>query len=342
MTAELVGKLRQLNLDVERADPVTFQERRGPRAWAIAAALGSAAALFAGGYLAAGRTSAAAEARAAPSPAAAAAAPAPAQGLLTASGFVVARRRATIAAQVTGQVRSILVQQGQKVSRGQLLAQLDNASAVASLAHADATTAAARGGVIRLEAELAAARENAARIGALHERGFATKRDLTAVQASEASLAAQVAQARANVRGSVASGSGARVGLNRFDIRAPFAGVVVDINAQPGEMISPVSAGGFTRTGICTIVDMDSLEVEVDVAEAYISRVREGQAVTARLDAYPELGIKGSVLAIVPIADRSRASFRVRIKLDKLDPRILPEMAVKVEFQGPPLEGRKD
>jgi RND family efflux transporter MFP subunit len=333
MTAELVGKLRRLSLDVDRADPLEIRSTDRRKPLVLLGLLLGAPALFAGGYYAASGSGAgrsAAAAAAAP----AAQALAPPRAALSASGYVVARRRATIAAQVTGQIRSIFVQQGQRVERGQLLARLDGDTAAASVATADASTAAARGGVFRLEAEHEAARENAERISVLYERGFATKRDFSAARAAESSLRAQVSQARASHAGALAAGSGARVSLNRFEIRAPFSGVVVDINAQPGEVISPVSAGGFTRTGICTIVDMDSLELEVDVAEAYISRVRPGQKVTAALDAYPDEELRGSVIAVVPIADRSRASFRVRIRLDDTGPRILPEMAVKVQFAG--------
>jgi multidrug efflux pump subunit AcrA (membrane-fusion protein) len=121
--------------------------------------------------------------------------------------------------------------------------------------------------------------------------------------------------------------------LSRYEIRAPFAGVIVNKAAQPGEIISPISAGGgFTRTGICTIVDMSSLEIEVDVSEAYIARVSQGQRVQAVLDAYPSVTFPAKVIAPIPAADRSRATVRVRIGFDQLDPRILPEMAIKVTF----------
>ena len=117
-------------------------------------------------------------------------------------------------------------------------------------------------------------------------------------------------------------------------IRAPFSGIVTSKNAQPGEMISPISAGGgFTRTGICTIVDMESLEIEIDVNESYINRVGAGQAVEATLDAYPEWKIPCKVIAIIPTADRQKSTVKVRVGFDKLDPRILPEMSVKVAFR---------
>src|SRR6185295_8523506 len=114
---------------------------------------------------------------------------------------------------------------------------------------------------------------------------------------------------------------------------APFSGIVTTKNAQPGEMISPMSVGGFTRTGICTIVDMDSLEIEVDVNESYINRVQSGQPVEATLDSYPDWHIPAKVIAIIPTADRQKATVKVRLGFEKLDPRILPDMSVKVAFQ---------
>src|SRR6185503_10582472 len=124
------------------------------------------------------------------------------------------------------------------------------------------------------------------------------------------------------------------------EIRAPFAGVVTSKNAQPGEMISPMSAGGgFTRTGICTLVDMASLEFEVDVNEAYINRVRPGQPAEGVLDAYPDWRIPAHVITIVPTADRQKATVMVRIAIDVRDPRILPDMGVKVSFVEPRREG---
>jgi RND family efflux transporter MFP subunit len=120
-------------------------------------------------------------------------------------------------------------------------------------------------------------------------------------------------------------------------IRAPFAGVALSKDAQPGEMVSPVSAGGgFTRTGISTIVDMSSLEIEVDVNESFINRVTPGQKVEATLDAYPDWRIPAHVITIVPTADRQRATVLVRIAFEQLDPRILPDMGVKVAFMGAP------
>jgi RND family efflux transporter MFP subunit len=152
--------------------------------------------------------------------------------------------------------------------------------------------------------------------------------EVEALSAQEAAAAAQVAVARSSLQVRAQD-------LEDLVIRAPFSGVVISKDAQPGEMVSPISAGGgFTRTGIATIVDMDSREIEVDVNESFINRVRDGQKTEATLDAYPDWRIPGHVLSVVPAADRQKATVRVRIAFDQLEPRILPDMGVKVRFLG--------
>lgn len=332
VSEELVGKLRRLSLEVDRAKPAAAPSRRTKNAGTAAACLAIATALFLAGRYSSATVSA--ESPSSSGVAATATAAAPPRSLLSASGYVVAKRRATIAAQVTGQIRSIHVQQGQHVDRGQLLARLDSASARAAFENAGASAAAADAAVSKLNAQLESANENRQRVEALFARGFATKRELTSARTSAAAASADLLQARAMGAASAASASGAGVTLSRYDIRAPFSGVVVDLNAQPGEVISPVSAGGgFTRTGICTIVDMTSLEVEVDVPEAYIARVVPGMPVSGALDAFPRERLAGHVLAIVPIADRGKASLKVRIKIDRAPAQMMPEMAVRVEFE---------
>ncbi|MGE0407886.1 MAG: efflux RND transporter periplasmic adaptor subunit [Amphiplicatus sp.] len=246
-------------------------------------------------------------------------APAAPAGSLVASGYVVARREATVAAEVTGRLVEVRVEEGQKVARGEVLAVLE-----ATLAEADLQGAKAR--AASASADLAEAKRVLDRTRALAADGFATNAMLTDAEARY-----EAARAQANALKSDAERAAAQ--LSRYEIRAPFDGVVTAKAAQPGEIISPMSAGGgFTRTGICTIVDMSSLEIEVDVSEAYIARVFEGQQVEAVLDAYPDLALPAHVIATIPSADRSRATVRVRIGFDKLDPRILPEMAISVRF----------
>jgi HlyD family secretion protein len=314
--------------------------------WPLLVAAAAVGALVAGAavWLIAGRAStdasgAAAGAADAPAPAAAsgsAARPAD-SGSLVASGYVVARRRATVAAEITGRVVEVLVDEGLVVKQGQLLARLDDtlaktdyATASSRVNSADATIAAAR-------AELADALRIQQRTRDLARNHLASEADLTRVETQVVNLQAQLARAEAEHATARSDAQHSLEVLGKHRIVAPFAGVVVDKNAQAGEIISPMSAGGgFTRTGICTIVDMDSLEVEVDVNEAYISRVHPQQDVKATLDAYPDWTIPARVIAIVPTADRAKATVRVRIAILSKDPRILPDMAVKVAFAAGP------
>lgn len=263
---------------------------------------------------------------------AAAAVPARGSGLV-ASGFVVARRSATVAARTTGQVVFVGVEEGQRVRKGEVLARLNDDAAQASFSNAEAQLSSAKAAVASLSPTLSDAERILKRTKSLAQNQFASTADLTRNEANVASLRAQLVQAQANLAAAQAAVQSARVNLDLHTIRAPFDGVVTEKNAQPGEIISPVSAGGgFTRTGICTIVDMDSLEIEVDVSEAFIARVRQGQKVEAVLDAYPDFVIPASVIATVPTANRDKATVRVRVAIDQRDPRILPEMAVKVTF----------
>jgi RND family efflux transporter MFP subunit len=240
-------------------------------------------------------------------------------GGLVASGYVVARREATVASETTGRLVEVRVEEGQHVRRGQIIAVLSP-----TLARAQYNSALARAAAS--DADMGEARRQLDRTAALSQQGFASEAALTAAQSRFAQ-----AQAQRNAAHADAASAGAALGY--FQIRAPFDGVVVDKAAQVGEMISPLSAGGgFTRTGICTIVDMSSLEIEVDVSESYIARVHENQRVEAVLDAYPDVTFPAHVIATIPSADRSKATVRVRISFDHLDPRILPEMAISVRF----------
>lgn len=257
--------------------------------------------------------------------------------VLNASGYVVARRAATVSSKVTGKVVEVLIEEGMRVEAGQVLARLDDANLRASLRYAEAELAAARAGLAETRALLEEAEKNLRRVSELSASEVASEAELDRVHAEVKSLQARLERQTAEI--TVAERGVARWQQEIDDtvIRAPFAGVAVSKDAQPGEMISPVSAGGgFTRTGIGTVVDMASLEIEVDVNESYINRVREGQKVEAMLDAYPDWQIPGRVIAVIPTADRQRSTVRVRVGFEKLDPRILPQMAVKVAFQADP------
>jgi HlyD family secretion protein len=254
-------------------------------------------------------------------------------GSLVASGYVVARRKATIAAEITGKVVETLVEEGMVVQAGQVIARLDNVLAEKDLALAQSRANAADAAIAAMEADLHEAERVFERVKSLSQRNFASQADFTKAESRLAILRAQLRQTQAQLATARLDAQRAAAVLDKHQIRAPFSGIVVERSAQPGEMISPMSAGGFTRTGICTIVDMDSIEVEVDVNEAFIGRVSAGTKVGAILDAYPDWTIPGAVIAIVPSANREKATVRVRIGLQQKDPRILPDMAVKVTFQ---------
>jgi RND family efflux transporter MFP subunit len=253
--------------------------------------------------------------------------------VLNATGYVVARRLATVSSKVTGRITEVLFEEGAAVKEGQVLARLDPATANAEHLVASRSVEAARRRLREIEVRLADATKTLERTRSLVERRLLAQSALDTAEADVSALRARLAATQAEV--AVAEGQLAvsQQALDDLAIRAPFAGVVISKDAQPGETVSPVSAGGgFTRTGIATIVDMDSREIEVDVNEAYINRVREGQRVEAVLDAYPDWGIPASVIGIVPTADRQKATVRVRIGFEALDPRILPDMGIKVRF----------
>lgn len=255
--------------------------------------------------------------------------------VLNASGYVTARRQATVSSKVTGKVVEVRIEEGMSVTEGEVLARLDESRTAAELRLAEAQATAAESSLEELRVRIAEAKLDLERARHLLERSVGSQLDFDRASAQLDALRARYEAERDQL-----AVAGRQVRLRQQDledltIRAPFAGVVISKNAQPGEMISPMSAGGgFTRTGICTIVDMSSLEVEVDVNEAYITRVRAGQPVEIVLDAYPDWKIAGHVIAIVPAADRQKATVRVRLGFDQTDPRILPDMGAKVAFRG--------
>ena len=258
-----------------------------------------------------------------------------ASSVLDASGYVVARREATVSSELTGKVREILVEEGMRVEEDQVVARLDDATQQAQLQLANAQVVAARAALAETEAQLRAARLERDRLRDLAERQLVSESSLDTAEANYDALSARLDTGKENVIVAERSRALAEDALDNMTIRAPFGGMVVSKNAQPGEMISPVSAGGgFMRTGICTIVDMDSLEIEVDVNEAYIQRVQAGQRVSATLDAYPDWQIPAEVIAIVPTADRQKATVRVRIGFLERDERVLRDMGAKVAFLG--------
>lgn len=253
--------------------------------------------------------------------------------VLEATGYVTARRQATVSAQITGTLTEVLIEEGDHVTKGQILARLEDSGYRANLDAARAGAQAAQAQVAQLQAQLVQARADAARLDALVGRDLVSKQAAEQARTAVASYRAQVDAQRRQVAAAQAQARVAQVNYDYTVVRAPFAGVVTDKAAQVGEIVSPLSAGGgFTRTGVGTIVDMDSLEIDVDVNEAYIGRVQPDMPAEAVLDAYPDWRIPAHVIAIVPAADRGKATIKVRVALEAKDARIVPDMGVRVSF----------
>ncbi|WP_097458754.1 efflux RND transporter periplasmic adaptor subunit [Mangrovitalea sediminis] len=253
--------------------------------------------------------------------------------VLDATGYVTARLEATVSSKITGKLSEVLIEEGDRVKAGQVLARLEGADEKAQLRLAQAQLGAAQSQLGELQTQLDQARRDLSRQQSLNTKGLSSEQTLEDARTRMLTLQAQMAAQRKQILVAQAQVNVAQVNVDNTIIRAPFSGVIIAKAAQPGEIVSPISAGGgYTRTGIGTIVDMDSLEIEVDVNESYINRVKPGQPVTAVLDAYPDWKIPAQVIAIIPAADRSKATVRVRIGFQVKDPRIVPDMGVRVSF----------
>jgi RND family efflux transporter MFP subunit len=253
--------------------------------------------------------------------------------ILNASGYVTPRRRATIAAKITGRVTGVFFDEGTHVHAGQLLATLDDSDTKRALDSAKADRDASQAAIADFQVQLKFAQIQLRRADQLQKAGVQTQEYLDTASTNADSLKAKIELAKQQVQSSEARIREAQQAVDNCVITAPYDGIVVSKDAQVGEMVSPISAGGgFTRTGIATIVDMNSNEIEVDVNESYIARVKDRQKVTAILDAYPNWEIPSHVRTVIPTADRQKATVKVRISFDKLDPRILPDMGIKVTF----------
>ena len=252
--------------------------------------------------------------------------------LLNASGYVTTRLQATVSSKVTGKVAEILIEEGMRVEKGQVIAKLDASNVEASLHLAEAQLESARKVFAETEPMVKYTTREMKRFTLLEGSKSVSQSDLAKVEADAQTQQAKLERLAADIKVAERQVDSWKQQWDDMTIRAPFSGVVTTKDSQPGEMISPMSAGGFTRTGICTLVDMASLEIEVDVGESFINRVTAGQATEATLDAYPDWKIPGKVIAIIPTADRQKATVKVRVGFDKLDPRILPQMGVKVAF----------
>ena len=253
--------------------------------------------------------------------------------VLDATGYVVARRMATVSSKVTGKVQEVLIEEGMRVEANQVLARLEPIDADAERALAESLLQAARSNATGVAAQLKEGEANVRRLNQLVNTQLVSRAAFDQAIAERDALRAQAISAQRNERAAADRLRIAVIGQDNTVVRAPFSGVVIAKAAQPGEIVSPLSAGGgFTRTGIGTIVDMDSLEVEVDVGESYIGRVQPKMPVEATLNAYPDWKIPAEVIAIIPTADRGKATVKVRIALKVKDPRIVPDMGVRVSF----------
>jgi RND family efflux transporter MFP subunit len=253
--------------------------------------------------------------------------------VLDASGYVVARRMATVSAKITGKVREVMIEEGMRVEEGQVMATLDPIDANAQRSLSASQLEAARSQLAGLQAQVAQADAEAGRLQTLVGQQLVSRSQYDQAIAQRDSLRAQLRTAQRNTTVASDSLAIADLGVDNNIVRAPFSGVVTAKAAQPGEIVSPLSAGGgFTRTGIGTIVDMDSLEIEVEVGESFIGRVQPKMPVEATLNAYPDWKIPAEVIAIIPTADRGKATVKVRVALKTKDPRIVPEMGVRVSF----------
>lgn len=329
------------SLKIDRGDPPSNDEGSQRWIWGVLALI--LIALIIGATLLFGRDKAI-EVRSAV--ALAASSGAAAGSVLDASGYVVARRQATVSAKITGKVTKVLIEEGQHVRAGEIMAELEDTIERAQLNLSRARLEASRSELRQLQVRLDDAQRTLRRNRELAERKLVSQSLLDTSRAEAEALAAQLATARENVQVAQRQVDVSQRNLDETTVRAPFAGVVTVKAAQLGEIVSPLSAGGgYTRTGIGTIVDMDSLEIEVDVNENFINRVQPGQKATATLNAYPEWKIPARVIAVIPTADRSKATIKVRVEILEMDARILPEMGVRVAFlgeeqpQGEKLEG---
>lgn len=255
--------------------------------------------------------------------------------LLQATGYITARRQATVSTQITGTLTQVLIEEGVRVQKGQVIARLEDSALRASLNVAQASILSAQALVAQTQAQLAQAQADSRRQDQLAASGVLSKQAAEQARTAVATFAAQLDARRREVDSARAQFAQAQVNFDYTVVRAPFSGVVTVKAAQVGEIVSPLSAGGgFTRTGVGTIVDMDSLEVDVDVNEASIGQVKQDMPAEAVLDAYPDWKVPAHVIAIVPAADRGKATVRVRVALEQKDARMVPDMGVRVSFLG--------
>jgi RND family efflux transporter MFP subunit len=257
---------------------------------------------------------------------------------VTANGYVVARTRASVSAKLPGRIADLRVSEGSNLKRGEVIARLENADYQAQAAQAEAGLGTARAELAEARAESEVLAREARRLGGIRAENadLVAEQDLDNVEGRATQAAARVEAAAARLQAAEAGRRFARANLENTVIRAPFSGTVLRKEAEIGEVVAPSVGGGLTRGAVVTMADLTTLEVEVDVNEAYISRIQKGGPAKITLDAYPDTSFRGEVRQVVPTADRQRATVQVKVSITDRDPRILPEMGSRVDFLDDP------
>jgi RND family efflux transporter MFP subunit len=252
--------------------------------------------------------------------------------VLNATGYVVAQRKAAIASKATGRLEWLGVTEGSRVQAGELIARLDNRDVVAQAESAEAAVRAARAALEQALAEEREANQQHARNVDLAAKGFVSQAAVDTSKARRDRAVAAVANARAAIAVAEANARNARVAVDYTLIRAPFDGVILSKSANVGDMVTPFSSATDSKGAVVTIADMRTLEVEADVSEASLAKIRVGMPAEITLDALPDERFRGRISRMVPTVDRAKATVMTKVKFDDIDPRILPEMSAKVSF----------
>ncbi len=262
--------------------------------------------------------------------------------ILNASGYVVAQRKAAVASKVTGRLVAIHVEEGSRVKEGEVIARLESEDLKAQQAQSAANLKVAEHNLNQARAELADARLNYERAGALVKKGFISKSEYDTAETRYSKARAALSSSEASVKSYAAALKAAGVNLEYTLIRAPFKGVVLTKNADLGDIVTPIGAAANAKSAVVTMADMDSLQVETDVSESNLSKIRSDQPCEIQLDAIPDRRFTGLVYMIIPTADRNKASVMVKVKFGQKEPRILPEMSAKVAFLSRPLKASEE
>ena len=253
---------------------------------------------------------------------------------VVANGYVVARTKAAVSAKIPGRLAQLNVSEGSSVQKGEVIARLDNADYAAAVGQAEADLASAKATLIESQSDRDQMQRDYVRVRDIHAQNpnLVSPQDVENADSRARQAGARFDAQSARVDAAAAALRVAQANLENTYVRAPFSGTVLRKEAEVGEVVAPSVGGGLTRGAVVTMADLATLEVEVDVNEAYIARVHSGQQARITLDAYPDTAFRGAVRQIIPTADRQRATVQVKVSILDRDPRILTEMGAKVEF----------